>query len=186
MSKTISRWCLVLGVALGIGLGCSSDTKQKDSSIPPKETGPKTCTATAYLPADGKLGDYKQQDLQIATNGKELDDLIDGGSEKFKDNKFSCLSWVKYASAGKAVSIDIRLFDQTDSGGATAAYGLVGTTYVDITPVIGDAAKDDTTLPTTYAAVMRKGKFLAQVTANKKDAQADATEVVKGIAAALP
>jgi hypothetical protein len=186
MTKMLSRVLPVLSVTLALGLGCSSDTNQKDSSVPPKETGPKACTATAYLPANAKVGDYKQQDLQIATNAKELDDLIDGGSEKFINNKFSCLSWVLYASSAKGVTIDIRLFDQTDSAGATEAYKLVGTTYVDMSPVVGDAAKEDTTLPTTYAAIMRKGKFLAQVTATKKDAQADATEVVKGIAAALP
>jgi hypothetical protein len=188
MSK-MTRALLAVGACLALGLGCSDDSKQqKDNGPTPdlsKDTGPKVCGATSLLPADSAVGDYKKDTPQVATTPKELDDLIDGGSEKFINNKFNCMAWVKYSSTAASASVDIKLFDQTDAAGAQAAYGIVGTGYTDITPVVGDAAKESV-LVSSYAAVMRKGKHIAQVEAKPKTAQADAVALLKALAGLLP
>jgi hypothetical protein len=191
MSK-MTHVLLVAGVCLTLGLGCSDDTKQPQNDKGPtadlkvsKDTGPKTCSATSLLPADNTVSDYKKDTPQIATTAKELNDLIDGGSEKFSDNKFVCMAWVKYTSTTASSSVDVKLFDQTDAAAVQAVYGIVGTTYTDISPVIGDAAKESV-LVSSYAAVMRKGKYIAQIEAKPKTAQADAVSLLKALAAALP
>jgi hypothetical protein len=177
--------------ALLLGLGaCSDDTKPKaDLASPPKEAAVKSCPTSAFLPADAKVGDYKQDGApQVATNGIELKALIDGGSEKYEQNSFLCMVLAKYKSASKGVSAELWVFDQTDAAGADAAMKAVLTPDdADLAPTIGDASKENVKLPFGYTAIMRKQRYLGRaVLADKKaEGSADASSLLREIAAAI-
>jgi hypothetical protein len=184
-------------LALGLLGGCSDDTvppkpdkgPAQDVTVP-KEAAPASCVTTAYAPASDKVGDYKLDGaIKIAADSTALKDLIDGGSEKYEQNKFVCMSLAKYTSASKSVSVELWIFDQTDVGGATAAMGaVVGPDDTDLAPVLGDAAKENLKLPFGYTAIFRKGKVLGRVILEKDKAigQADALALLQAAVAAVP
>ena len=170
---------------------CSDDGTTTDSGGPDLtvDSGPPaSCGTSAYLPADSTVGDFKQEaQPKAADTGKRLDDLIDGGSEKYKNNKFKCMVEVVYASATKSYKIKVWLFDQTDTAGATGAYTASGSAgFTDITPTVGDASREDLTLPLDYLADMRKGQYLARVQIDDNTSATDGQAMIKAIAAKLP
>jgi hypothetical protein len=178
-------------------VACSDDTvAPKPDTGPGKdviiagEAKPSDCATKAYVPADSKVGDYKLEGaIAFASDGASLKALIDGGSEKYEQNKFSCMSLAKYKSASKSVTVELWLFDQTDSAGATAAMGaVVGPDDTDLSPVLGDAAKENLKLPFGYTAIFRKGKVLGRVilAEKKTEGQADALSLLTATAGAVP
>jgi hypothetical protein len=184
---------IFIGLSLLLGAGCSDEKKPNpDSKIvadgPQKvDGGNKTCGTTAHLPANGKVGDYQQsQAPEVATNSQQLFDLIDGGAEKYLQNKFVCMTKAKYASAAKSINIDVWLFDQTDAAGATAAMtAATSAGETPTAPVIGDASVENLGLTFGYQATMRKGKYLARVITEKKEGKDDALALLTQIAGAL-
>jgi hypothetical protein len=170
-------------LACGV-LACSDDSEK-----PTPDAAGTPCSSTALLPADNAVGDFTRDGApQEADTEKKLFDLINGGAEKYTQNKWVCLAMVSYKSATAAHTIEARLFDQTDAAGATAAYTATGTVDdVDITPVIGDAARGhENTVSDLYQADMRKGKYLARVLADKAAGKDDALSLLKATAAAVP
>jgi hypothetical protein len=165
---------------------CSDDTTQKDSGTQDIGT-PASCGTSAYLPADSAVGDFKKGTIKAADTGKRLDDLIDGGSEKYKTNNFKCMVQVIYESGSKSYEIKVWLFDQTDATGASGAYTASGSgSFTDITPTVGDASREDLTLPLDYLADMRKGQYLARVQIDDNSAKDDGRAMIKAIASKLP
>jgi hypothetical protein len=174
--------CLAVGLA-ALAAGCSDDDGEK----------PPECVADTLLPADGAVGDLKASGTaKTALNKKALEDLINGGSEKYTANRFACLALLTYTSAAKGYKdFEVRLFDQTDAAGAQAAYKAsapVGA--VDISPTIGDASREDVnTVARVYTGGMRKGKYVARVqaedAADPNNAKADVQAMLKAIAAAI-
>jgi hypothetical protein len=170
---------------LALGLPACSD----DGDKPTADAAPAPCSSIALLPADNAVGDFTREGTpQEASTEKGLFDLIDGGAEKYIQNKWVCLAMVSYKSATAAHTLEARLFDQTDAAGATAAYTATGSVDdVDITPVIGDAARGhENAVSDLYQADMRKGKYLARVIADKAAGKDDALSLLKAIAAAVP
>jgi hypothetical protein len=188
MSRALSILALLLALTL-VG-GCSDDTSnpQVDKGPPKTETQQLSCNTMGLLPTDKSVGDYTRKATpDIAANATSLQALIDGGSEKYSQNKFICMVQAFYTSTTSGAEIKIWVFDQTDAAGATAAMtAAVSPVFTDITPTIGDASKEDTTLPAAYVAFARKGKTLARVEANKKTANTDAQSLLKAIITAAP
>ncbi len=165
-------------------------TTQADAAQPLQEQGvaqeqgaTPTCSVTDLLPTD--VQGYTPTDAPlVATNAKELQDIVNGGSEKYENNKYKCMAEVFFASAG--TELKVWFFDQTDTAGATAAYDAVGTGTETVTdPVIGDACKEDLTLPLNYTAFMRKGQYLVLISANKKDANVVSLALMEALAGAI-
>jgi hypothetical protein len=147
----------------------------------------KTCSTTGLLPADNKVGDYQKKSApRVAVNGACLQQLINGGSVKYEQNKFTCVSVVTYASATAATEVEVWAFDQTDQAGAQAAMDLAAQNLTELAPTIGDASKEDATLPGTYLAFARKGKTLVRVLASKKTGRDGALSLLGEVIAAAP
>lgn len=189
---------LALALCCALAAGCSDDDNgKKDTGTTPKDGGAdkggKTCTAKDLLPADNTVGDFKQQATpQTAADSKSLTDLINGGSDKYFNNRFACLALVVYGSVAKSWDLEVWLFDQTDSVGADGAYKATAISGVDadITPTIGDASRENVnTVAGVYTGYARKGKYLARIFAeNKPDATAgkdDVQAMLKAIVAAI-
>jgi hypothetical protein len=180
--KTVYACILILSLALG---ACSDDTdttKDKgtpvDSSVADKakavDQSTATCGTKKLLPADGTVGDFKLDKVEAAADAKGLQALINGGSEKYEKNKFTCMVKATFKSASKKHGIEIWLFDQTDAAGATAAYDASKhPDDADISPTIGDASRENAKLLFEYTADMRLGKYLARVKIDDKAAKAD-------------
>ncbi len=173
--------------------GCSDDTDSKqdkgtlaDSGAADKakaaDQSSASCGTKKLLPADAAVGDFKLDKVEAAANGKGLQALINGGSEKYEKNKFSCMVKATFKSATKKHSVEIWLFDQTDAGGAKAAYDASKhPDDADITPTIGDASRENAKLLFEYTADMRLGKYLARVKIDDKAAKADGPLALKAM-----
>lgn len=154
---------------------------------PAADSGPRVCDTTALLPADNAVGDFARSgQVQVAVNGKQLQDLINGGSEKYEKNSFKCMSLATYASATKKHKVEVWLFNQTGAAGAAAAYKA--TEHPDdqaISPAVGDAARENTKLLFEYTADLRKGAYVARVKIDDKAGAADGPLFLKALAAAI-
>ena len=146
-----------------------------------------TCGTSSFLPADGKVSGYKHKSTpKAAATSKQLDLLINGGSEKYKANKFTCMVEAFYTDATGKLTAQIWIFDQTDATGATGAFTAVASTdYTDITPAMGDAAKENLQLLADYLGIMCKGKYVVRVSIDDKTKGADGRALLKAIADAL-
>jgi hypothetical protein len=194
MSRALSILALLLATAL-VG-ACSDDTSKTvdkgpskvDTKVGGTDGTTKTCSTSSLLPADKSVSDYtKKAAADVANDATSLQALIDGGSEKYSQNKFVCMVQAIYASTTSSSEITVWIFDQTDAAGATAAMtAAVSATSTDLTPTVGDASKEDTTLVSGYVAFARKNKTLVRVSANKKAVSADAQALLKAIIAAAP
>ena len=172
-------------------LGACSD----DSHAPPLDKGTittdgdpcaaETCNTTALLPGDKKVADYVKGAPEAAVSPVCVQRRIDGGSVKYEQNKFVCLTRVIYTSAGASTEIELWAFDQTDATGAKGAMDIAADGCTDLTPTIGDASSEITAV-STYTAFARKGKTLVRVVANKKAAKDDAVALLKLIINAAP
>jgi hypothetical protein len=183
---------LLAGLLLG---ACSDDNGQKSDNGSTKTDGggtgacedTKTCGTTDLLPADNAVGDYAKKGApRVAADAACLQQLIDGGSVKYEQNKFACVSVVTYASAADSAEIEVWAFDQTDAAGAQAAMDLAAANMTDLGPTLGEASKEDVSLPSTYMAFARKGKTLVRVLANKKTSRDAAINLMSEIIAAAP
>jgi len=183
--------CLLLTWAL---VGCSDDdlgTKldgggggaDKGATV---DQSTAKCGTSAFLPADSAVGAYKVKGTpKAAATNKQLDDLINGGSEKYKTNKFSCMVEAFYTSG--AMTAQVWIFDQTDKTGAEGAYkATTSSDNTDITPTIGDASRENLKLLADYLGFMRKGKYLARVSIDDLTAKADGQALLKASAGAMP
>ena len=177
---------------------CSDDTDpQKDAAVAdkaviadkaPADSSTASCDTKKLLPADGTVGDFKLDKVEAAVNGKELQALINGGSEKYEKNSFKCMvkSTYKSTSATKKYLIEIWIFDQTDAAGAKAAYvASKHSDDADISPTIGDASRENLKLLYDYTADMRQGKYLARIKIDDKAAKADGPVALKAIEALI-
>lgn len=184
-----------LALAMGVAAGCSDDSEGTPDKGPGisdggADTTGGACSARPLLPADSAVGDFTGvAGAQVASTPKQLNDLINGGSEKYtQKGKFVCMAWVeKYTSTTKSYTIDVRVFDQTDVQGATDAYDdTVHPDDQDITPTIGDAYRGhENAIAGTYGADMRKGKYLVRVQASSKDGKADVGAMIQAVADAI-
>jgi hypothetical protein len=173
---------------LVLGNGCSSDSNNtKDTGSTQDTTVVKESKVVSFLPADDAVKGYvKQQAPETAATNKELDDLIDGGSEKYKENKFYYMTQVYYLNTQKATSIKVWIFDQTDTAGAEGAFNRAKSpSGTAISPAIGEASLEDLTLPAGYTAILRKAKYVAQVVVDKKDSKDDGKALLTKIAEAI-
>ncbi len=179
-----------LALALALTLGCSDDSGAPDRGAPDagQDTAGPSCDATTYLPQDGAVGDFKlTASPGVAADGKQLEALIDGGSEKYKQNSFSCMTEAIYGSGTASYQIKVWLFNQTDTAGAAAAYTATdNSSFTATATTYGDASRENLKLPLDYMADMRKGKYLARVQVDDPAGAADGLKMVQAIAAALP
>jgi hypothetical protein len=173
--------------------GCSDDSGGKKDAKTSTDTsavdqGAATCGTTAYVPADSKVGDFKQESSKVAADGKTLQVLIDGGSTKYEYNKFKCMTRVVYASATKTTyKIEVWLFDQTDSSGAQAAYKATATgDETALTTTLGDESRENLKLVAEYTTDSRKGQYLCHIIADDKTGQTDALAFLSATIKALP
>lgn len=185
---------LLLILLLGL-VACSSDDgdKKADSKVGGTDAGAgdtaKSCGATALLPADNAVKDFTQDGAaKTASDLTALTDLINGGAEKYTESgKFVCMALVTYKSATESHTLELWLFDQTDSDGATTAY--TNTENPDdkpLSPMIGDDARGhENPVAGIYQADMRKGQYLARVTAKPAAGQADAEALLTALASAI-
>lgn len=170
---------------------CSDDTAAgRDLGLPDKSADQTqaSCATSAFLPADAAVGDFKQKGKpQAAATGQQLDNLINGGSEKYKQNKFLCMVQAVYESTAKSASMKVWIFDQTDATGAEGAYKA--SAHPDDTATattIGDASRENLKYLTDYTADMRKGRYLARVVLDVKTASADGLAMLSAIVKAMP
>lgn len=192
--RTLSPPALAAALALLLGLtaACSDDTTGgQDFGAPDRGTAdaaPPTCGTTAYLPADSAVGDFKQSAaVKVAATGKQLQDLINGGSEKYQKNGFSCMALAVYQSASASHGVEVWLFDQGSAAGAKAAFEATkNPDDTPISPTLGDESRENKKLLAEYTADMRKGRYLARVKIDDKTGAADGPKVLKVIADALP
>ena len=188
--------CLVSTLSLTLA-ACSDDTDSnkdkgtvKDTGVADKavtaDTSSATCETQKLLPADGAVGDFKLDKALAAQNGKELQALINGGSEKYEKNSFKCMVKATFKSATKKHVMEIWLFDQTDAAGAKAAYDASQhPDDADISPTIGDASRENLKLLFEYTSDMRLGQYLARVKIDDKAAGADGPLALKAIEALI-
>lgn len=188
--NTVYACVLILSLALA---GCSDDTDSKQDKGTPADSGAAdkakaadqstaTCGTQKLLPADGTVGDFKLDKMEAAADGKGLQALINGGSEKYEKNKFACMVRATFKSATKKHGIEIWIFDQTDAAGAKAAYDASEhSDDADISPTIGDASRENAKLLFEYTADMRLGKYLARVKIDDKAAKADGPTALKAM-----
>ena len=192
-------YCLLLMFAFAIS-ACSDDTDSKqdkgtttkqDKGVADKalaDQGPvATCGTSKYLPADKAVGDFTRDGaVKAAADGKGLQVLINGGSEKYEKNKFNCMVLAKYKSATVKHTVEVWLFDQTDAAGNKAAYDASKhPDDVDITPVIGDAARENSKLLFDYTADMRLGQHLARIKIDDKAEKGDGPKFLEAILKAI-
>jgi hypothetical protein len=187
---------LPLLVATLLPGACSDDSTapQLDKSLPKAEMtvghdgATKTCSTAALMPADKAVGDYTRKAAPESANDvAALQAIVDGGSEKYSQNKFVCMSRAYYDSVAIGAEVELWVFDQTDAAGAQAAMDIAVSGLTDLTPVIGDASKEDLTVVGGYLAFARsKGRTLARVYANKKTARDDAVALLKLVLTAAP
>ena len=157
-----------------------TDKTVTDKTVADKSTA--TCETKKLLPADSSVGDFKLDKVEAAQNSKELQALINGGSEKYEKNKFKCMVKATFKSITKKYIIEIWLFDQTDAAGAKAAYDASkNSDDADITPTIGDASRENLKLPFDYSADMRLGQYLARIKIDDNTAKADGPLALKAI-----
>jgi len=173
--------------------GCSDDSAKTDTGAGSSdksvtaEASTGTCGTSAFAPADGTVADYTKGTPKVATTAKELQDLIDGGSEKYSNNQFACMVQVVYTNSTKGVTLEAWIFDQTNAAGAEAAMtAALSADDTELTPKIGDASKENTKLLSNYTVIMRKGQYVGRILASKKDASADAVALLTAIAGAMP
>lgn len=181
------RTLMALGVTLQLlALGCSDDGGKTADSRPPDSA--QTCP-TSLLPADGKVGDFKRQATpETATNLTALTALINGGAEKYtQGGKFVCMARVKYTSATKTHTLDVRVFDETDAAGAESTYTQTkNPDDQDLSPTIGDASRGhENTVSGIFQADMRKKKYVVRVIADKTVGKTDALSLLEAIAGAV-
>jgi hypothetical protein len=201
MLRTRSSLLVALSLALccALALGCSDDDTDKKDTGTTKldgggklDTGGAACTVTDLLPADDAVGDFKKGTPETAKDSKSLTDLINGGADKYFKNSFNCMTKVSYTSATQAWDLEVWLFDQGDTAGATGAYTDTAIPGVDadITPTIGEASRENiNTVAGVYTGYARKDKYLVRIfaentadaTAGKDDVQAMLKAVVGAI-----
>jgi hypothetical protein len=154
---------LTLGLlALGcLPLGCTG------SDNPPG------CGIDALMPADGAVLDYAVDGTpQKALDEQALFDLIDGGGVKYTQNGFVCMVVADFASLSESAVVTLWIYDQGTIAGAQGAWDATSSpTYTDLTPTVGDASREDLTLPFNYAADARVDRFLVQLTTDPKTAR---------------
>jgi len=179
---------LSLALCCALAWGCSDDDNDKKDTGTTKldggqkqDTGGAPCTVTDLLPADDAVGDYKKGTPKTAKDSTSLTDLINGGADKYFNNNFNCMTRVIYTSAAQAWDLEVWLFDQGDTTGASGAYTATAITGVDvdITPTIGDASRENVNaVGGVYTGYARKGKYLVRIFAeNKADASAGKDDV---------
>ena len=194
MRKIMStRMLFALAVVL-LAAGCSDDNGTKpDSSVVPdgpgSSDGPQACQVTALLPADNTVGDFAQDGSpQTAGDLTELTALINGGSEKYtQGGKFVCMALATYKSATKTHTLELWLFDETDTAGAEVAYtATLHPDDQDTSPTIGDASRGhENSIAGIYQADMRKGRYLARVIADAIAGKDDAINVLRTVAGGI-
>ncbi len=160
---------------------------KKDSGTCHIDGGGRACGAGTFLPASDAIDDFKNEgSVKGATNSCELELLIDGGAEKYSQNKFNCMVLAKYKSVTKSIAVDAWIFDQTDNQGAEGAYQLVGTLDdTPLTPTLGDASQENLKLPFSYTATMRKGKYVVRIFVDKKEGKNEGMAFLKNIESAI-
>lgn len=182
----------IAAVALALA-ACSDDNGSKTDGKVPDSTvqsdAPVVCTVDALLPKNNTVGDFVEDGApQTADNLTALTALIDGGSEKYtQGGKFVCMALQKYKSATKTHGLELWLFDQTDTAGATAAYANTSNPDdQDLTPTIGDASRGhENAIAGIYQADMRKGQYLARVIADAVAGKDDALALLTALASAI-
>lgn len=183
--------CLAALLALA---GCSDDANggKQDSgpgttdSVNGKDTSAATCATKKLLPADGKVGDFKLQKTEAADDGKSLQALINGGSDKYERNKFKCMVKAAFASATKKHKIEVWIFDQTDSASAKKAYDdSKHADDADLATTLGDASRENTKLLFEYTADMLQGKYVVRIKIDDKKEAADGPLMLKEVEAAI-
>ena len=184
----MNRWIVLLSLPALVLISCSDDDKGDPADIGVDQAVADmtvaTCGTSAFLPADGKVSGYKQKSTpKAAATGAQLNLLINGGSEKYKTNKFSCMVEAFYTDAGGKITAQIWIFDQTDAAGATGAFtAVISTDYTDITPALGDAGKENLQLLADYLGLVRKGKYVVRVSLDDKAKAANGRALLKAIA----
>jgi hypothetical protein len=189
----MKRLIVLLSIPALVLVSCSDDDKGNGADMgngadqAVADITVATCGTSAALPADDKVSGYKLKGTaKVAATGKDLDLLINGGSEKYKTNKFTCMVEAFYTDATGKLTAQVWIFDQTDAAGATGAFTLVTSgDYTDISPAVGDAGKENLKLLADYVGIIRKGKHVARVSLDDKSKSADGQAFLKEIASAL-
>ncbi|MFA5032128.1 MAG: T9SS type A sorting domain-containing protein [bacterium] len=121
------------------------------------------------LPEDNEIGNWtKSGTMKTAENDSELYALIDGAGQLYVNNGFHNCAFQKYK--GTVDSLDVRIFDQTDSTGAKNVYHNTasGTGTPWTTNFAGTEARIDETLLFDYRTDFRQDKFFVSITIYNK------------------
>ena len=190
----MKRWIIALCIPALLALACSDDDKSNNSKADAAgpdqavaDMTPAVCGTSSALPADGAVTGYNKKGAhKAAATFKQLDLLINGGSVKYQTNKFACMVEAFYTDSTGKITAQVWIFDQTDVAGATGAFSAVlSSDYTDITPAVGDAAKENLNLLADYQAFMRKSKYVVRVSLDDKSKSADGQAFLTAIAAKL-
>jgi len=188
----LSRWIapLTLAWSLLAPAGCADSGQTHDNRAFDQgaaDASPRVCDATALLPGDNAVGDFVREGaVKVAVTAKQLQDLIDGGSDKYEKNHFKCMSLVRYRSASRTHRVEVWVFNQTDAAGARAAYEATrDPDDVALSPPLGDAARENKKLLFEYTADLRKGAHLVRVKIDQKQGAPDGPRFLKAVAQAM-
>ncbi|MDD5529794.1 MAG: hypothetical protein PHX21_07165 [bacterium] len=115
------------------------------------------------MPTDNEISNWARNGtMSIAENETQLCALIDGAAPTYTDNGFVKCAFQRYKSSD---SLEVRIYDQTDSTGAKNVYhGASGTGTPWTTNPAGTEARIDETLLFDYRIDFRQDKFFVSIT----------------------
>ena len=153
---------LVFGVAL-LSLACTGPTNQPVDVV-------------TLVPGDNVISGWtRNAALTVCETGTQLLALIDGEGQTYVDNGFAKSAFQTYTGTvgSNVVSLNLRVFDMTDTTHAAAVYAAVSTGVE--TPWTGDnagtEARIDESLLFDYRIDLRDGRFYVSIDiADKSDA----------------
>jgi len=153
-------------LAFCIALLCLTCTKPTNEPV----------DVVTLVPGDNEISGWtRNAALTVCETGTQLLALIDGEGQTYVDNGFAKSAFQAYTGTvgSNVVSLNLRVFDMTDTTHAAAVYAAVSTGVE--TPWTGDnagtEARIDESLLFDYRIDLRDGKFYVSVDiADKSDA----------------
>jgi len=144
-----------------------------DSTAPPPV---EPIDVVRLVPGDNEISGWTRSSaMQVAETGTQLEAIIDGEAVPYENNHFVKCAFQTYTGTvgSNVVSLNLRVFDMTDTTHAAAVYAAVATGVE--TPWTGDnagtEARIDESLLFDYRIDLRDGKFYVSIDiADKSDA----------------
>jgi hypothetical protein len=171
-------------VALVLVAACSTPSSTKSDGAN-GDAAPTCSIPASILPADSAVGDYTLSGAATQVDSaQQLYDLIDGGADRHLSAGFVCLRSGRYSSPGGLADIAVSIYDQGTTSGATAVYSAYSTSgQRPLTPTLGDASTEDTSLPLNYRAFMRIGRFFVDIIADSPQGRTSTIAMLEAVLA---